>query len=290
MADRVAERAAGVRRVLAGILVLNWGVALAKLVAGLAGGSAALTADGLHSFLDGASNVVGLFAVAVASQPPDAEHPYGHGKFEAVASLAIGVMVGAAAVGLGRMALHALTGEAQPQATPAMIAVTVVTLAVNLGVTFVERRYAKELDSPLLDADAQHTLSDALVSVAVLASLLLVRAGVPKADGVFALGVMLVVAFVALRIARDAVGALVDTARLDPRRVEAAGLAVPGVLGVFRVRSRGQGGAVFVDLTITVAPHSRLDEAHAVADAVEQALAAQFPDVTDVVVHVEPAR
>lgn len=287
--NHAAERAAKIRAVLLWILVANWGVAAAKLVVGLLGGSASLTADGLHSFLDGASNIIGLVAMTIASKAPDAEHPYGHGKFEAVASLAIGGMVGAAAVGLGRMAYGALAGEAQPQATWGMMAVTIVTLVVNLAVSAVERRWGRALNSSLLVADAQHTLSDALVSVAVLFSLVLVRFGVTRADGVVALGIMGVVALVAWRIVREAVGALVDAARLDPRDVEAAGAAVAGVLGVRQVRSRGHGGSVFVDLTVVVAAETPLDAAHTIAHAVEAALMARFSEVSDVMVHVEPA-
>ncbi|MBK7859739.1 MAG: cation transporter [Archangiaceae bacterium] len=289
MRERAAERASRVRRVLWWILLANWGVAAAKLTLGLLGGSASLTADGLHSLLDGASNVVGLVAMTIAASPPDAEHPYGHGKFEAVASLAIGGLVGAAAVGLAQMAYGALTGDARPQATAAMIAVTGVTLAVNLAVAAVERRVGRELNSPLLVADAQHTLSDALVSLSVLASLVLVRFGVTRADGVVALGIMGVVALVAWRIAREAIGALVDAARLDAREVEAAGAAVAGVLAVRQVRSRGHGGAVFVDLTVVVAAHTALDAAHAIAHQLEAALMRRFPEVTEVIVHVEPA-
>ncbi|MBL8955880.1 MAG: cation transporter [Myxococcaceae bacterium] len=289
MRDRVARRAAKVRRVLLWILAANWSVAAAKLALGVWGGSASLTADGLHSLLDGASNVVGLVAMTVAASPPDAEHPYGHGKFEAVASLAIGGMVGAAAVGLGHMAYGALTGEARPQATPAMIAVTGGTLAVNLAVSAVERRFGRELNSPLLAADAQHTLSDALVSLAVLASLVLVRFGVTRADGVVALGIMVVVTLVAWRIVREAIGALVDAARLDAREVEAAGAAVAGVLAVRQVRSRGHGGAVFVDLTVVVAAETALEAAHAIAHELEAALMRRFPEVAEVIVHVEPS-
>ena len=91
-----ADRARRIRVVLWVILLANWAVAAAKLVTGLSSGSAALTADGLHSFVDGGSNIVGLVAMWFSGQPPDAEHPYGHEKFEALASLGIGAMIGPA--------------------------------------------------------------------------------------------------------------------------------------------------------------------------------------------------
>ena len=206
---------------LAAILVANWAVALAKVLFGLVSNSASMTADGLHSFIDGGSNVMGLVAMSVAARPADEDHPYGHGKFEALASLGIGAMIGIAMLELGRMAVDSLVHDNHPTVTPLMAGVMVGTLVVNLTVTQVERRWGERLQSPLLLADARHTLSDVFVSLAVLVSLGLVWLGYPKADGVVALFVMFFVAWVAWGIVRQSVGILSDTARLDPTQVEA---------------------------------------------------------------------
>jgi cation diffusion facilitator family transporter len=282
-------RARSIRRVLGWILVANWAVAAAKLVFGVLGSSASLTADGLHSIIDGGSNVIALVAMAMAARPPDHDHPYGHGKFEALASLAIGVMVGAAAVGLGRMAYSSFRGDLLPHATVEMMVVTVITLLVNVAVSWSERRAGKRLNSPLLLADAQHTLSDVFVSLAVLTSLVLVRLGFRWADAVVATVVMVVVAVMAFRVVKEAVGGLVDAARLDPRRVVDALAGQPGVLAVRNVRSRGVGHQVFVDLVVEALKETSLGQAHQLADEVEAKLKVAFPDVADVVVHVEPA-
>src|SRR5687767_15040079 len=122
------ERAATVRRVLLGILVANWAVAGAKVAFGLLAGSAAVTADGIHSFIDGGSNVLGLVAMSVAARPADEDHPYGHGKFEALASLGIGAMVGIAMLELGRLAVASLLSGSHPTVSGEMAAVMVVTL------------------------------------------------------------------------------------------------------------------------------------------------------------------
>ncbi|HEX8822452.1 MAG TPA: cation diffusion facilitator family transporter [Archangium sp.] len=283
------ERNRKIRIVLATILVANWAVALAKVVFGLTSGSAAVTADGLHSFIDGGSNVLGLVAMSVASRPADEDHPYGHGKFEALASLGIGAMIGIAMLELGRMALDSLLHDRHPQVTPFMVGVMVVTLAINLTVTTIERRQGEKLKSPLLLADARHTLSDVAVSLAVLLSLGLVWLGYPKADGFVTLVVMVVVARVGWGIVKQAVGILSDTARLDPLKVEALIRAVPGVHSCRDVRSRGMEGTVYVDLKIEVDPQLTTARAHALADEVEQRIQAAHPEVVDVVVHVEPA-
>jgi cation diffusion facilitator family transporter len=284
------ERNRKVRTVLAAILVANWAVALAKVAFGWMSNSAAVTADGLHSFIDGGSNVLGLVAMSVASQPADEDHPYGHGKFEALASLGIGAMVGIGMLELGRMAFDSLMHDRHPQVTPLMAGVMVATLLINLAVTTIERRQGEKLKSPLLLADARHTLSDVAVTLAVLGSLGLVWLGYPKADGLVTLGVMVVVARVGWGIVKQAVGILSDTARLDPVKVEHLTRAVSGVLSCRDVRSRGMEGTVYVDLKIEVDPHLTTARAHELADAVEARIQAEFPEVVDVVVHVEPAR
>lgn len=293
LADRgtlLAERNRKVRWVLASILVANWAVASAKLAFGLLSHSASVTADGLHSFIDGGSNVLGLVAMMVASRPADADHPYGHGKFEALASLGIGAMIGIGMLELGRMALDSLLNDRHPEVTPAMAGVMLFTLVVNLAVTRVERHYGRKLKSSLLLADASHTLSDVFVTLAVLVSLGLVALGYPRADGLVALLVLGFVAWVAYGIVRQAVGILSDTARLDPAQVAQLTTSVLGVRTCRNVRSRGMEESVYVDLKIEVDPQLTTAQAHEVADCVEERIQAEFPQVVDVVVHVEPAR
>jgi cation diffusion facilitator family transporter len=287
--DASQQRNTRIRQVLAGILVANWAVAIAKLTIGLANQFASVTADGLHSFIDGSSNVLGLVAMSVAAQPADDDHPYGHGKFEALASLGIGAMVGVGMLELGRMAFDSLMHDRHPSVSPVMAWVMVITLAVNVVVSQVERRFGRALNSSLLLADARHTLSDVFVTGAVLISMLLVWLGYPRADGVVALVVMLFVAHVAWTIVRQAVGILSDTARLDPERVSALTASIEGVRTCRAVRSRGMEESVYVDLKIEVDPQLSTARAHAVADEVEERLHAAFPQVVDVVVHVEPA-
>ncbi len=293
VADRsllLQQRNRKIRLVLFAILVANWVVAVAKLGFGLLSQSAAVTADGLHSFIDGGSNVLGLVAMGVASRPADEDHPYGHGKFEALASLGIGAMIGIGMLELGRMALDSILNDKHPQVTVTMAGVMVFTLVVNVAVTRVERHYGRKYKSALLLADASHTLSDVYVTLAVLASLLLVWLGFPRADGLIALGVMVFVAWVAYGIVRQAVGILSDTARLDPVEVARQTMGVAGVRICRDVRSRGMEESVYVDLKIEVDPHLSTAQAHEVADRVERTLQATYPQVVDVVVHVEPAR
>ncbi|SEN00674.1 cation diffusion facilitator family transporter [Stigmatella aurantiaca] len=283
------ERNRKVRRVLAAMLAANWAVAVAKLAFGLLNRSASVTADGIHSFIDGSSNILGLVAMTAAARPADEDHPYGHGKFEAIASLGIGAMISIAMVELGRMAIDTLIHGRHPEVTPTMAVVMLLTLGVNLVVTRVERHYGHQLKSTLLLADANHTLSDVYVTLAVLLSLALVWLGYPSADGVIALVVMVFVARVAYDIIRQAVGILSDTARLDVTQVCELTLSVPGVRSCRDVRSRGMEDSVYVDLKIEVDPQLSTAQAHEVADRVEEKLHTAYSQVVDVVIHVEPA-
>lgn len=283
-------RNAAVRRVLLLILVANWLVAAAKLALGLYAKSTAMIADGLHSFIDGGSNVVGLVAMHYATQPADEEHPYGHQKFEALAALAIGVMIGMGVLELGQVAFAAIVRNVHPEVGPQSIGIMVATLIVNLFVTRYEKREGERLKSSLLVADASHTLSDVYVTLSVIASLVLSWLGVGRADGVVALGVLVFVAWTGWGIIKQAAGILADMRQIDPQRVRDACSGVPEVRAVRQVRSRGLEGSVYVDLTIDVDPQLTVEQAHLAADQVEQLITRAFPEVVEVLVHVEPQR
>lgn len=285
----LAQRQRAVRRVLWLILGANWLVAGLKLGYGLVADSASMTADGLHSFIDGASNIIGLVALKFAAQPADDEHPYGHQKFETLASLAIGVMIGVGVLELGRMAFDSLLHDHHPAVGVESFVVMVGTLVLNVAVTRYESAQGRKLKSALLTADASHTMSDVWVTLAVLVSLVLAKFGWGRADGFVALGVLVVVAYTGWQIIRQAVGILADSVRVDPARVREVLDGIPGVKGSRAVRSRGLEGHVAVDLVIFVDPTLELQAAHVIADEVEARVKAALPEVHEVLVHVEPS-
>jgi Co/Zn/Cd efflux system component len=166
------DRERDIRRVLWIVLGLNIAVALAKLLYGLSSHSVAMQADGIHSFFDGASNVVGLIGMWFAARPADQSHPYGHGKFETFTAAAIALMLGVAGYTVARGAISSLQGEGVAQVGIGSFAVMISTLAVNLGVTTWEARAGRRLSSEVLVADSRHTLSDVLVSSGVIVSLI----------------------------------------------------------------------------------------------------------------------
>lgn len=283
------DRYRRIRFVLWVVLVLNLGVAVAKLVYGMATNSAAMEADGFHSLFDGTSNVLALFGLWFASQPPDEGHPYGHGKFESLAAALIGVMLALVAFTVGRGALDSIVGRGAPtEVTPISFLIMVGTLAINLGVTIWERRVGRRLGSEVLLADAGHTLSDVFVSVGVIVSLVLVWRGIEEADGVVALIVAVAILRTAWGVLRGVMLTLGDAARLPADEVCGLVLSVPGVLGCHAVRTRGPEQQIYMDLHVLVDPETTVLEGHHIAHAVEEELRRHYDRIADVVVHVEP--
>jgi cation diffusion facilitator family transporter len=284
-----SDRVRAIKRMLWIILLLNFGVAFAKLAWGSVIGSAAMQADGFHSMFDGTSNIVGLIGMGFAGRPADKDHPYGHSKFETYASAVIGAMLLFAAYRIGSEALAALVHNAPPPTVDRMSFVVMFgTLAVNLGVTFWERAVGRKLGSSILVADASHTGSDVLVSVGVIISLILVRLGFPKADPIVALMVTGAIVYAAWSVFKQASATLSDSARIPVADVCSVAFEVPGVMGCHSIRTRGSEAEVNVDLHVQVDPQVTVAEGHEIAERVERAIADHFDVVVDVIAHLEP--
>jgi len=287
--DDRTGRYADIARVLWIVLGLNLLVAVAKLAYGAAGGALALTADGIHSLLDAASNVIGLVALSAARRPADADHPYGHRKYETVAALAIAFTILIGCYEILTSVIGRLLEPSAPQVSGGMLAVVVGTLLINVAVVLYERRAARRLGSELLDADATHTGSDVLATLLVLVSLVAVRFGWVWADAVAAVMIVALILRAAIGILRGTLSTLSDERRLPPEEVERAALEEPGVREVHNVRSRGPYDDIHLDLHVLLDPAVSLADAHELGHRVEARLRARWPGVTDVVVHVEPA-
>ncbi|MEQ3362243.1 cation diffusion facilitator family transporter [Raoultibacter massiliensis] len=285
----VSDRMRSIKRVLWVILFLNLGVAAAKYFYGMATGSAAMQADGIHSVFDSAGNVIGLIGIALASRPADESHPYGHAKFETYASLAIGILLLLAAFEVGSSAAGKLISQNYTaEVTPFSFIVMIATLCVNLGVTFYERRRGKELRSEVLSADASHTLSDALVSIGVIVGLVFVSFGFPAADPIVALIVTVAILATAYDVFKHAFATLSDHARIPDEELNAFVMGIPGVKEAHRIRTRGTEGEVYVDLHVCVDEDMTVGAAHDLSEQVEDAIKLKYPQVIEVLVHIEP--
>ena len=290
-AAREASRARikDVSRVFWITLGLNAVVALSKAAYGYASGSLTVGADSLHSMLDASSNVLALLGLGWSAAPADSRHPYGRRKVEILAALGIGVLILVGLFEFAEAAVRALvSGRAPPRIGWPGFAIMLATMVVSFFVTRFEHRKGHELASELLHADARHTRSDLYASAAVVVSFLAVRAGLRWADPVATLLLVVLVGHAAWSVFRDNVPVLIDAARLDPAGVIALAGSIAGEGAVHRVRSRGMRSAVELDLHLEVPPNMSVVDAHTLARRIEREVKVKFPEVSDVVIHIEP--
>jgi cation diffusion facilitator family transporter len=284
----IADRTRRVRGVLLGILVANLAVVGVKFVVGLSIGSLAVVGDAIHSSVDALNNVFGLVVVRFASKGPDAEHPYGHAKFESLGALLIVVFLSLSVFELLRGAWERLVNGAPTLSVSSVqVGFLALTLVINLWVVWFETRAGRRLNSPILLADAAHTRVDVFITLAVLGGLALTHFGYPAADPVLAI----VVAFLVVRVGWEIVGhslpTLVDGAAVDEATIRHEAEVVDGVRSAYGIRSRTAAALSFAEVTIAVDGEQNVAAAHRIADAVEERLRDQL-GFYQVQVHVEP--
>ena len=285
---RTDSRFSEVRIVLVRILFLNLGVALAKVAYGQISGSISILSDGFHSLTDGASNIVGLVALRLARRPPDANHPYGHRKFETLAAAAIALFLLIVVVEVAQAAVSRIRSGGAPEVGATSFIVMFVTLTINVLVVRYERRAADSLSSELLLADSRHTQSDVLTSLAVIAALIGAAAGFPLLDPLAALVIVGFIGHAGYEIARDAAKILSDEIVISEEEIRRVVEGVPSVLGCHHIRSRGSADHVFLDMHIWMDGKTPLTEAHAISHQVKDLLMERHPQIADAIIHIEP--
>lgn len=283
------SRYTAVSSVLIEVLFLNLAVAIAKLVLGFLTGAVSVLSDGIHSLTDSFANVAALVGVRVARKPPDADHPYGHRKFETIAAAAIGAFLIIAMFELTREAFMRLFAHHQgPQVTTGAFVLMIVTLLVNILVSTYERRAGARLTSEVLLADATHTRSDIFTTLTVLVALAGAKMGYPLLDPLAAIVVIGFIGHAAWEIFKGATAVLGDRIVIAEDDVRSVVMSVPAVMGCHAIRTRGPADYVFLDLHVWMASKTPLDQAHAVSHEVKDRLMARFPQIRDAVIHIEP--
>ncbi len=278
-----------IQRVLWVVLFLNWGVALAKIFFGLVSHSASMTADGFHSFSDGASNIVGLVGIAFASRPKDADHPYGHKKFETFFSLGIAFMLGLVCFELIQEGFRRVQHPGVPDVSIFSFIVMFGTIIVNIAVMKYEHRRGLALQSDILVSDAKHTRADILTSISVIVSLIAVKFGFPIVDAITTLVIAFFIAHAAYEIIKDGCRTLCDEVVIkDIGKIEHIVLSVKGVRACHKIRTRGRHDDVNLDMRVHLDADLSLERSHHISHEIEGAIKAGFPEVSDVIIHVEP--
>ena len=260
-----------------------------KTWAWLASGSVSLLASLVDSLTDSLASIVNLFAVRLALRPADDNHPFGHGKAESLSALAQSAFIGGSAVFLLLNAVERLLHPQPLQQTTLGIAVMLVSLLLTLALVLFQRWVLRRAQSQAVSADSLHYVTDFASNIVVLVALVLAAWGWQRADAVLALLLGGWIFWSAAKIAIEAVNTLMDKALppADVARIEAAALAVPGVLGLHDLRTRLSGARHFIQMHIDLDARLNIVEAHDIAVAVAAQIRALFEDA-EVMVHQDP--
>lgn len=277
--------------------ITYWGVgvnlflAIIKTVGGILGQSQALLADGIHSLSDLASDAMVLVAAKHAGEEADEEHPYGHARYETLATVALGFLLILVAGGIAYDAILRLEDPSQIK-IPALFTLIIAMISIlsNEGLYHATKAVAQKIRSPMLEANAWHHRSDAVSSIVVFVGIGATYIGYPLLDAIAAIIVALMIGKIGIDLTRQSVQELVDTA-LAPEvtdNIKLTILNIDDVRHLHMLRSRRMGHNALVDVHIQVSPKLSVSEGHHIAEMVEQTVKDKFEDINDVTVHIDP--
>ena len=281
------------KRVFAGNIALNVALAAGKISTGLLAGSGALVSDGVDSTSDVLATLVVMAGLSVAERDSDAEHPFGHERFECAASLILALMMALSGAGIGIFGIRKILSPAATLEAPGALALiaAAVSLAVKAFMCANTRSAAKKLHSSALLADAANYQGDALAAAGVLAGVLGARLGLKILDPAAGVVICALILRSAARIAKDALSRMTDTACDAETEAQMRRLieADPDVSRIDRLRTRLFGNMIYVEVEISADGGMSLNEAHAIAQRVHDSIESRFSDVKHCMVHVNPA-
>ena len=277
--------------------VTLWGVfvnlvlSVAKLAGGFFGQSQALIADGLHSLSDLASDAMVFVAARHASEDADEEHPYGHARFETIATVALAVLLAIVGLGIAYDAIVSLvTDEVLEKPDLFTLWIAAFSILSNEGLYHYTKLVGTRIRSKLLLANAWHHRSDAISSIVVLVGIAGTQFNMPKLDAYAAIIVAIMIARIGFKLGYDSVQELVD-ASLEPELVQKIRqniLSHVDVLELHMLRTRRLGHHAHVDVHILVNPKLSVSEGHHISETVEKSLKDSFDEINDVTVHIDP--
>jgi len=274
-------------------IIVNVLLSVFKLFAGIVGNSAAMVADAVHSISDLISTIIVLIGVKLAGQKADKSHPYGHERFECVATLILSALIASVGVGIGWAGVQTIISGAHNEVgLPGVLALAaaVISIFVKEALFWYVRAAAKKIDSSALMADAWHSRADGLSSVGSFIGILGALLGFPIMDSIAAIVICLFILKTAFSIFIDAIGRMTDKACDDEtvEKMHAVILAQESVDAIDQLKTRLVGNIIYVDVEISVASSATLKEAHDIAHCVHDIIEKEFPKVKHCMVHVNP--
>lgn len=271
------------------VMLLNFAVAIFKVIIGTLSNSGSIIADGYHSLSDGSGNIVGIVGLSIAGRPVDESHPYGHKKFETISSLLIGVLLFAVASKVAYGSVLNIINPRIPEISILSFAVMITTLIVNIFVVKFESAQGHKLSSDVLVSDSEHTRSDVLITSGVIVTMVLLRLGVPPIiDGIVSLLISGFIYKASYEIFTASSHILADAAALDTEEICQVVMTCEGVMGCHKIRSRGRQDDIHLDLHILINPDMSVINAHALEHSVIERLKEKFGQTISIIIHVEP--
>lgn len=282
------KHASSIKRVFLITFFLNVIIATLETAYGLWTNTLSMVANGMHSYIDSGSSLLGYFAISVAAQPSDENHHYGHQKYETISALGISIFIIITSWEIGKHALDRLVHPSVSEFHYTGIIIVLISMATNLAVSFYERKKGQELHSHALEADSVHTMTDFWVSSAVLISLICIHYQIQMVDTVFSLLIALYFLYAAYKIIRKNVLVLTDAAFIDVSSIKGIVLGEKDVIDCHHIRTRGTPGNAFVDMHIQIPPEMTTLTAHRLVHRIEDKIKQNIKGVCEVMIHTEP--
>jgi cation diffusion facilitator family transporter len=270
--------------------VVDFLLAVFKVIVGALGNSGALIADGIHSFSDLLSDGVVWYAAKHSAEEADDEHPYGHERFETVATLGLAIILAIIGAGIIFDAFDRLQNPGELSHNTLLLSITALSIFSKEALYWYTLKVAKTYKSEMLKANAWHHRSDALSSIVVFIGILGSLNGYLYLDGAAAVIVGLMVIYIAWKLGTGATKELVDTS-IDAQQVESLRTAIgmiSGVNNVHSLRTRKIGHAISADVHVQVDPFLSVSEGHIISVSVERVAKECLEDLSDVTVHIDP--
>lgn len=280
-------------RVSRNSIIVNLLLSVGKFIAGVAGNSAAMVSDAVHSASDVFSTIIVMIGVRISGRESDANHQYGHERLECVAAILLAVLLAGTGLGIGyRGGVAIFSGNKEAIFVPTLLPLVaaILSIVIKEGMYWYTIAAAKKINSGALKADAWHHRSDALSSVGSFIGILGAKLGAPILDPVASMVISLFILKAAYDIFMDAVGKMTDEAcdAETVKRMESCVMSREGVLAIDDIKTRMFGNKIYMDIEIECDGNMTLYEAHAVAEDVHDRIEEEFPDVKHCMVHVNP--
>ena len=275
-------------------IIINLLLAVGKLMAGFMAHSSAMVSDGVHTASDVLSTFIVMIGIHISGKASDADHPYGHDRFECVASIILAVLLAVTGAGIGKSGIDSIR-EIQASGTPAIpgamaLVAAIASIVVKETMYWYTRAAAKKIHSGALMADAWHHRSDALSSIGSIVGIFGARIGYPVLDPVASLVICVFIFKTAVSIFKDAVDRMMDKSVGDDteEKLRECAMSVIGVRGIDLLHTRIFGSHYYVDIEIRCDGDKTLRETHSIAEDVHNRIEKEFPLVKHCMVHVHP--